>query len=372
MPPTSPTDGPDPEMLSRILAGECSESEAAIVRRALIARPDVARALERYLLRLDAGHERPPLPGIDESWSALAARMRAEPRVAQPPSPGTPARERHHFTLLTARPRRRWWRGTWPVVLAAASVAAFIALRGGRRSAGAPVAESRTWSTAVGQRADITLGDGTKIILAPGSRLRAAGDFGVERRDLWLDGEAFFQVVHDESHPFTVYAGSASAHDIGTAFAVRSYPTDSAVQIVVREGRVAMSGVGPLAAGDVGILAHDGRTRLRHGADVGALLGWLDGRLSYQDAPLARVVDDLRRWHGADIVIADSAMASLPFTGEIDGLAARPAVQLVAATLGLRVTREGERYTLAPDPRRAPRRATRTHRSAAPKEQPAT
>lgn len=356
MTPIPPTDGPDPEVLARFLAGECSEGEAALVRRALMARPELARTLERFLARLDGGHDLPPRPDIDASWAALAERIRAESRSTPPPRPAVPRAPRHRFTILTPKRRRAWWRSAWPALVAAAGVMAFVALRGGHAAPQAPARASRSWTTADGQRADITLTDGTRITLAPGSRLRVSADFGEERRDLYLDGLAFFDVAHDAARPFTVYAGNASAHDIGTSFAVRSFAADSAVQIVVREGVVAMSGVGPLGAGDVGVLASDGTTRVTHRADVGSMLGWLDGRLTFDDAPLARVVDDLRRWHGADIVIADSAIATLPFTGEMNGLSVRPAVNLLAATLGLRVTREGERWLLSTDPHRTPKR----------------
>ena len=345
-------------MLARFLAGECSEAEAALVRRALMARPELARTLERFLARLDGEHELPPRPDVEESWSALAGRIRAEPRSA-PPRPATHRAPRQRFTILTPKRRRAWWRSAWPALVAAAGVMAFVALRGGHATQQPPAPASRSWTTTAGQRAEISLTDGTKITLAPGSRLRVSADFGEERRDLYLEGLAFFDVAHDTTRPFTVYAGNASAHDLGTAFAVRSFAADSAVQIVVREGVVAMSGVGPLAAGDVGVLASDGTTRITHRADLDAMLGWLDGRLAFEDAPLARVVDDLRRWHGADIVIADSTIATLPFTGEMNGLSVRPAVNLLAATLGLRVTREGERWLLSTDPHRTPKH-TRT------------
>jgi transmembrane sensor len=135
------------------------------------------------------------------------------------------------------------------------------------------------------------------------------------------------------------------------------------VQIVVRQGLVAMSGVGQLAAGDVGVLTSDGEARMHHAANVGDMLGWLDGRLSYRDAPLARVLDDLHRWQGAEVALRDSSLATLPFTGEIEGLSARSAVGLVAATLGLRLTRDGERWLLAPVAGRTPKAARHTRDS---------
>ena len=351
----------DPELLARYLAGECTESEAAFVRRALMARPDVARTLDAFLARLDGAVS--PAPDDDASWAALSARMH-EGDAAAAASPGSDARparsSRRHFVLHAVERGRPWWR-SWSLAIASvAAVAAIVAVRAPAAREVAPPAP-RVYSTNSAQRAEIVLGDGTRITLAPESRLRVAADFGTERRDLYLEGEAFFDVAHDATRPFTVYAGNASAHDIGTAFAIRSYAKDRAVQIAVREGMVAMSGIGPLTAGDVGTLSSDGRASVRHRADLDAQLGWLDGKFSYTDAPLGRVADDLRRWHGADIALRDSTLAALPFTGEMNGLSAPSALDLVARTLGLRVRRDGERFTLSADARRAPR--TPAHQS---------
>jgi transmembrane sensor len=115
---------------------------------------------------------------------------------------------------------------------------------------------------------------------------------------------------------------------------------------VVRTGAVAMSGVGRLDAGDVGRLGIDGTSSLTRGVAVDALLSWLDGRLVFHDAPLASVVAELRRWHDADVQLADPRLGALPFTGVLTDVSFRSSIDLVAATLGLRVRRAGERVTL--------------------------
>ena len=118
------------------------------------------------------------------------------------------------------------------------------------------------------------------------------------------------------------------------------------MQVVVRSGAVAMSGVGRLGAGDVGRLGIDGTSSVTHGVAVDALLAWLDGRLVFHDAPLATVIAELRRWHDADVRLADPKLGTLPFTGVLTDVSFRSSIDLVAATLGLRVRRAGERVTL--------------------------
>jgi transmembrane sensor len=233
-----------------------------------------------------------------------------------------------------------------------ATVAAGVVVAGVGRVAGRepapppPSPPPETFATANRERAELRLSDGTRVRLAPASRVQVAADYGERQRVVYLEGQGYFEVKHDASRPFTVYAGTTVARDLGTDFAVRSYAEDRAVQVVVRNGAVAMSGVGRLGAGDVGRLAVDGTASVTRGVAVESLLGWLDGRLVFRDAPLKTVLEELRRWHDADVRLADPALGSLPFTGVLTEASFRTSINLVAATLGLRVRRGDNRVTL--------------------------
>jgi transmembrane sensor len=342
----------DAELLDRYLAGECSEAEAALVRRHLMVHPEVARELSALLRQLDGEATRPPVPDAAASWEVLRRRMREGD--ASVPAQGAAARpvarggRRPRFTALPAQGRAAWWRGVAvagiAVVVAAAGL--YRAVRPADLPVRAPEPAAQTFATINRQRAELRLSDGTRIRLAPASRLRVAGTYGVARRDVYLEGEGYFEVTHDPRRPFTVHAGTAIARDLGTEFAVRSYADDRAVQVVVRSGVVVLSGVGRLRAGDLGRLAADGTMSLTHGVVVDSLLGWLDGRLVFHDAPLGAVLAELRRWHDVDVQLADSSLAALPFTGVLTDVSFDASIELVAATLGLRVRRRDNGLTL--------------------------
>jgi transmembrane sensor len=348
---------PDPidgELLGRYLAGECSEDDAAVVRRYLMAHPAEARALERFLGRLDGAGAPGSAPDAAASWRSLQLRRHgADARSDGGPEEGRAAAsgpQRRHPMRFGGRAdasRRSVWRRT--LVLAGCAAAAVWAgvvyERSSRRAI--PVPARRTYATLSGERAELRLLDGSRVRLAPASRLSLSTDYGTDRRDVYLDGEAYFDVVHDTRKPFTVFAGNASARDIGTTFAVRNYPEDGAVQVVVRSGEVALSGVGRLVAGDLGRLHADGRTSIRRGVDLDRMFGWLDGSLAFVDAPLGRVLEDMHRWYDVDVRLADSTLATLPFTGTLTDVSPTAALELVAATLGLDVRRDGPRATLA-------------------------
>jgi transmembrane sensor len=342
------------ELLGRYLAGECSEGDAAIVRRYLMARPDEARVLSLFLERLDGVGPLTPASDAAASWRSLQQRMHGADASSgrgggSDAGRGTGAEPHRRGVGRRGRPfasQPRYWRRAL-VLAGCALAAAWVGVVYERSSHGAPVPPTRrTYATLSGERAELRLSDGTHVRLAPASRLSLSSDYASDRRDVYLDGEAYFDVVHDAGKPFTVFAGNASARDIGTTFAVRNYPEDGAVQVVVRSGEVALSGVGRLGAGDLGRLNADGRTSIRRGVNLDHVLGWLDGSLAYADAPLGRVLEDMHRWYDVDVRLADSALATLPFTGTLDDVSPTAALELVAATLGLDLRRDGNRSTL--------------------------
>jgi transmembrane sensor len=264
---------------------------------------------------------------------------------------------RHHLLLLPSTSRASTGRRTAAVTLGAALVASLIVgfLRFGLRvdRVGPNMSQvTRTYSTAEEQQVNLRLPDGTHVRLAPGSRLRFDGDYGIHRREMYLEGEAFFEVTHDARRPFSVHTFNATLRDIGTAFSVRSYPEDEATQTVVRDGSVAFDGLGDLVAGDAGRITTDGRRIIQHHVPVNAMLAWIDGRptLDYADAPLGQVLADLRRWEGMTVSLSDSSfLRSRVFSGSLTGLAPREALEIVSAALGLRIThRDGHTLVLEP------------------------
>lgn len=336
-PPSSAA--PDVELLDRYLAGETNELETAQVRRYFMAHPQAASRIQRFLDGLEGADDRPAAPA--------------------PRRPFGPRSQR------TNRPAKR---NLQRYALVAAVVVGAIALGFGlpraivRQRSGAGVRLPRVYETAPRERAELLLSDGAHVRLAPASRLRIAADFGLDRRDVYLDGLAYFDVRHDARRPFTVFARNASALDMGTQFFVRAYAEDSAVQVVVRTGAVVLSGVGRLRAGETGQLARDGAARRWRGTSIDSVLAWLDGRLTYRDAPLGRVLQDIHRWYAVDARVDDPSLAALPFTGVLTEESSGAVIDRVAATLGLRVWRDSGGVVLAaiagttPHPRPSSRR----------------
>ena len=91
----------------------------------------------------------------------------------------------------------------------------------------------------------VALPDGSTITLNNGSKVSYSSNFnGSEKREVYLDGEAFFDVSHNAARPFIVYAGKLNVTVLGTAFDVRAFPVDADITVTVKRGKVRVSDSG--------------------------------------------------------------------------------------------------------------------------------
>jgi transmembrane sensor len=214
----------------------------------------------------------------------------------------------------------------------------------------------RTFAAASAERTAITLEDGTGVMLAPGSRIRVATDYGHGTRDVYLDGQAYFQVTHDPRHPFAVHAANALIRDIGTRFGVRAYPEDRRVRVVVTDGVVALAdsastrgGMAPrLAAGAVGEIDRAGAVGVTTGVDTVPYLSWTAGRLAFRDTPLREALPELGRWYNLDFRVAGPVPDSIALSATFGTEPVAHALAALGVALNMRVVQVGRAVTLTP------------------------
>lgn len=87
----------------------------------------------------------------------------------------------------------------------------------------------------------ITLEDGSIVTLNSGSKIRYPKQFSSSKREVFLTGEAFFEVTKNPAKPFLVYANELIVTVLGTSFNVRAFPNDKKVIVKVRTGRVGVA-----------------------------------------------------------------------------------------------------------------------------------
>ncbi|MBC8038249.1 MAG: FecR domain-containing protein, partial [Rhizobiales bacterium] len=185
----------------------------------------------------------------------------------------------------------------------------------------------QSYATAIGGQKKFTLADGTVVTLNTNSRIDV--ELLGNRRDVHLvQGEAYFDVVHDKTRPFTVYANRYVVRDIGTAFAVHLLEkglvnvrvTKGSVEISAQLAQGAVSdkakSLGVLEAGrDVVFGQKIERSQVVSDAELGRKLAWRQGQLIYSGQPLAEVLADISRYSDIEIELADPALGKLPVGG---------------------------------------------------------
>lgn len=239
---------------------------------------------------------------------------------------------------ITARSVSRW-RHPGMIGGGVAGTAAAAALIFALVIPSAPLAEVAI-ATAPGEHRVINLEDGTQIALNGGSRLVLDRSNGRTAR--LEQGEAMFNVVHDETRPFTVDAGGARMLDLGTRFDVMR--TTRGSEVAVAEGAVLYDPNGAavrLGAGKM--LRRSDASQLVEVSQVDpATVGaWRSGHFVYRDTPLWRVAEDMARATGKHIAV-DPGIANRAFTGAI----VVPASQTIfsdhlGAILDVTVARQG-------------------------------
>lgn len=350
----------DPITLARFLSGESDAAEAARVRRWIAADPVNADLVAQLRAAWVPGASK------DEGWNVESAWRRMKPHVgsesAHPAGTIRFAPRRPVIMPFASRAGPRW---RTPVALAAVFVAAFALWRAAPppepvRNAVHAEPAVRAIATRAGERAEIMLGDGVAVVLAPGSRLRySAADPGSGRWDVFLEGEALFRVRHDSTRPFIVHTADAVTEDLGTEFSVRRYLGERATRVVVGEGSVALRGAADsgvaappaeLTAGDLGRVGSDGRAPVVERVNAQRYLAWTDGWLVFHDAMLSSVASELARWYDIDIVVADSSLLSRRLEASFKAATADDALHIVASSLGVNIERHGRQAIISRKP----------------------
>lgn len=201
------------------------------------------------------------------------------------------------------------------------------------------------FTTKVGDQEKITLADGSVVTLNTASRIETRMTDS-ERSIRLLEGEAFFDVAHDPSRPFSVYAGDGVTVAIGTAFSVRLMKDK--VEVVVSEGKVGYSRVSGaaepetvayVAAGEAANFSDSVVIEKVDEAEVGRKLSWTEGKLVFAGAPLASVVADISRYTDLHFDFASQDLAEMRVggvfsVGEVDEM-----LDAIETNFGLQVER---------------------------------
>ena len=288
----------DEQLLIRFLTQTCTSEELQIIERWITA--DKANA--KWLFEME------------KTWSIKNELLYSDQKKIQQ------AYKRFIFSLR--KDKNAVWHFYFPTILKSVAAIACIVLLSfnlylllEREFSTAPL---NTIEVSKGQSVFVQLADGTKVWLNAQSQFRYPSQFNQQQRCVYLNGEAYLEVAHDQKKPFIVHTHPMDVKVLGTKFNIRVYPEEANIVTLV-EGKVAI-GI-PEKKKDVVLypqeqLIYSENKELLLNKDVETTLSnaWISGELVFVDKPLHEICRDLERWFDVEIILSDPVLANEIFT----------------------------------------------------------
>ncbi|GAB3942979.1 FecR family protein [Spirosoma harenae] len=199
----------------------------------------------------------------------------------------------------------------------------------------------------------INLNDGSVAILSPRSDLSYQEQFGAKTRELFLHGEAIFDVVKDPSRPFIVHTGNLVTQVLGTRFTIKSYDEDKAIEVQVARGKVSVYEATEKSLGNRnGVIlipnqkiTFDKLSQKLTPALVEAphMIQAPENKTSFvfDRVPLTQVLNTLNKAYGIDFIVENQALNQCAFNGDLNDLPLFLQLDLICKSLNARYERRG-------------------------------
>ncbi|MFB2118728.1 FecR family protein [Parapedobacter sp. 2B3] len=185
----------------------------------------------------------------------------------------------------------------------------------------AATTEMLTLATPRGGQYRITLPDGSIAWLNAASTLRYPAIFDVDRREVEITGEVYFEISPDKKHPFVVSHPLQTVEVLGTKFNVNAYSDENSVRTTLVEGSVL---VRPqqgrhihsvtLAPGEAALLGQDDITVIP--VDAMETVAWKDGKFMFNDSDIRSIMRRISRWYDVDVQYTGD-VTGITFTGSV-------------------------------------------------------
>jgi transmembrane sensor len=198
-----------------------------------------------------------------------------------------------------------------------------------------------------GSKSYLTLEDGTEIWLNSGSRLTCNNFSNASVREVYLEGEAFFDVRKDRQRPFVVKTSDLKVKVLGTRFNIKSYPTEKITETVLVTGKLQIEEINAMTAGEK-IITLEPNQKATYFSESRVLeleksqpeatsdlkvpamhqiienvnpelyTSWKDEKLIFTNERLESLVIKMERWFNVDITLKDSLLKDFRYTGKFE------------------------------------------------------
>lgn len=344
----------DHQLLARYMAGECTPREREMIDNWASASPKNKKKLEQYTrIWNSSAQSRSMLKDMfdaEEQWSQLQSRLRVEEEIKSSPEEKKNSSSKFRTSSVHSVTQK---------VVRVAAIFLVAGLMGllAYQNWYHPEPESkepvlREISTANAQRANLTLGDGTNVMLNAGSTVKFPDQFETDVREVFLEGEAYFEVVTNSERPFIIHSRGSEINVLGTSFSVRSYAEEEQVRVVVEEGQVSLGAEDSdaeksiLSANQMGQYnLKDNEIEIATVDDMELYLSWRDGHLKFRKASMREVAKELERRYGVEVVFDDELIKEKSLTAFLKSRSIRNVLDVIAMSLNIDYHLEDDEVT---------------------------
>jgi transmembrane sensor len=177
-----------------------------------------------------------------------------------------------------------------------------------------------------GKTSEVLLSDGTKVFLNAGSRLVFPENFTGKTREVFLAGEAYFDVKHDQSHPFIVQLSDLRVQVLGTKFNISAYSSDNVIETVLVGGRVRMerNNTGlfekatELSPNQLASFDRNTQETTVKTVDAENYILWTEGIMKFESTDLSRIIKKLERFYNIRFQFSDPLLGGLRISGKLE------------------------------------------------------
>ncbi len=198
----------------------------------------------------------------------------------------------------------------------------------------------------------LTLSDGSRVKLNANSKLEYPEHFSGTKRKVKLTGEAYFDVIHDTSHPFLVEINDVLIEDLGTSFTISAYPGKEQLVVNVVTGSVRLSDKN-LTESTILLAGSSGKFMTGSGKIIVSneltpnFLSWITQELSFRHTPLSKVFEELENIYHVPIIIADPEIATISYTANFEKFQIEDIVNVIAKTHHLSVEKQADGFVFS-------------------------
>jgi len=213
----------------------------------------------------------------------------------------------------------------------------------------------------VGEKSELLLSDGTRVWINAGSNIRFPSQFSDELREIWLDGEAYFEVESDQKRPFMVHTSELDVKVYGTKFNLKAYADEDVIETTLVEGLVSLEPHNLInnkkqevflkpnhkaiyikkkahidpdneLAREIKEPLSPKKIILTKTIQVEPTISWHKGKLIFVDESFESIVVKLERWYDVKIIISNDQIKKIRYTGVLKNISVEQALKAVQLT----------------------------------------